>query len=268
MPLPLVLTLHAFAWEEMRAKKSITEKLTWWFNGLIHRLLAPRNIIYISEQSRLNNATPRQTYTVIPNALKADFFRLPAKPKTDNILLYVGVINHRKNIRHLLESMARLRQQGKIFHLHIVGDFVDQAYADAVQMDIDSFGISEQLKFWGWQSQAEVMRLLTASDILVMPSLQETLPMVIAEAKAAGKVVVASQVGGIPEMINHGEDGFLFPSGQTDELTSILSNLHNNNPLVLQVSQRARKHTEETQQADRVAKQTLAFYQRVLHADR
>jgi len=88
--------------------------------------------------------------------------------------------------------------------------------------------------------------------------------MVIAEAMAASKVVVASSVGGIPEMINDGIDGFLYNLKNPYELVEILENLYKNDKKIYQIKNEAKIAAMKKYNARNVAKKTIDFYKKVL----
>lgn len=129
---------------------------------------------------------------------------------------------------------------------------------------IKNNSLERHVSFYGWVLQQKLQAVLAQSDILMVSSKQETLPMVIAEAMSAGKVVVSSNVGGIPEMVTHGEDGFLYNISAVENVLLILEQLHNNNILVQQIQARAKRKAMDTYHCDIVAQKTIAFYKLLL----
>jgi glycosyltransferase involved in cell wall biosynthesis len=83
--------------------------------------------------------------------------------------------------------------------------------------------VAEAVHFTGYQAQPE--RYLGVMDVFASTSRMEGLPLAILEAWAAGLPVVASAVGGVPNLIEHGRTGLLFPSGDEENLTSLLSEM-------------------------------------------
>ena len=92
----------------------------------------------------------------------------------------------------------------------------------------------------GKLSLEEVKRRMKACYCLVVPSLSEGLPRVILEAQALAKPVIASKVGGIPELITDGRNGFLFKVGDSNELAEKLRTLLNNKELAIEMGRRGR----------------------------
>ncbi|HCY90386.1 MAG TPA: hypothetical protein DHV17_09030 [Chitinophagaceae bacterium] len=178
----------------------------------------------------------------------------------DNRLLYMGVIDNNKNISYLLSQMKILMDEGKTYELDVLGDFLVPAYKEEVMAYIRDNGLEPYVHFRGWVTQSTVLQYIAKNDILVVSSKHESLPMVIAEAKAAGKVVVASAVGGIPEMIKDTEDGYLFQLSGNNELARILANLYSNSTLIESISSKARASALEKHHCDKVAAKTVDFY--------
>jgi glycosyltransferase involved in cell wall biosynthesis len=261
----LVLTIHGMASEEAKRKIKLTDRLKWNFNYLIQKLLFPQNIIHLSEFSLKNFNNKRIIRKdIIPNALEDSYFNIPIKKKTDNILLYVGVIDNNKNIINLLRAIKALKDKDIIYTLEVLGDFNNQFYKNYILSYIKFNGLTEDIHFNGWVNTATVKEYLYISDILVVSSFHESLPMVIAEAMAAGKVVVASSVGGIPEMINDGVDGFLYDLKNPNELNEILDILYNNNSKTNLISKHAKKAAMNKYNSEKVAKKTIEFYKMCL----
>jgi glycosyltransferase involved in cell wall biosynthesis len=87
--------------------------------------------------------------------------------------------------------------------------------------------------------------------------------MVIAECMSAGKVVIASRVGGIPEMINHGVNGYLMDINQPETLIDVLDDLYNNESKVKMISEKAKADAVNKYHCKSVAERTIAFYKEV-----
>ncbi len=260
-----ILTIHAFAFEELKTKTSTKDKLTFWFNGLINELLPIKNIIYISASSQSKHFSKRiNNAALIPNALRPAYFNIPVSENTKNQLLYIGVINNRKNLIHLLQTLSCLQDENIFFTLNVLGGFKDKEYENLVEDYMNKSQLKNHVHFRGWVNQDDAINFISNSNILVIPSFQETLPMVIAENMAAGKVVVSSAVGGIPEMIEDQKNGFLFNLSDSNSLYKILQSLYNNDQLVVQIGKKAKEFAIARYHCDEVAAKTISFYKKVL----
>ena len=122
-------------------------------------------------------------------------------------LICVGRLSPEKGHLGLLEVMQRLRGKGIDFSLNLVGDGPSRLVTEAL---VDRLGLSDRVFFSGFLKEDQTLSAIADSDILVLPSFMEGLPVVLIEALALGKPVIASRVAGIPELIEHGKSGLLF----------------------------------------------------------
>lgn len=258
-------TIHGIAMAEGKVNKSLKVKITNVFNEAVQILMFPRNIIHLSQYSfKTYSKVKNDHYTIIPNAVITEYYNLPLKTITSNRLISIGVIDENKNIMFLLECLQVMIGKGKYFTLDILGDFKSEAYKSKVKNYIDSNQLAPYINFHGWVSQTSVMSIVSKADILVVSSKQESMPMVIAESMAAGKVVVASGVGGIPEMIEHGVSGYITDISDTSTLVKVLDDLYDNNEKVQMISRKAKEFAIERYRCDQVAEKTIEFYKKIL----
>ena len=262
-----LLTIHGMAFDEAKRKKKIIDKITWWFNGTVQKLLTPNNIIHLSEFSKKKHLTKnKENYMIIPNAVLPFFFSVPSKNKTNNKLLYIGIIDNNKNLIFLLKNLKRLIENDKTFTLEVLGDFSNNDIKILIENYISENKLEKYVNFNGWVTQSNSLIFLENADILVVSSQHESLPMVIAESMAAGKVVVSSDVGGIPEMISNNVDGYLYNLSDTNGLFNTLENLYDNSELILKISAAAKKTALSKYECENVAQKTLDFYNKCLSA--
>jgi glycosyltransferase involved in cell wall biosynthesis len=258
-----LLTIHGMASEEGKRKIKYSDRIKWTLNDKIQKVLLPNNIIHLSEYS--NSLTQsRNLNTIIPNALSDVFFKIPLKKDTNNRIIYIGVIDNNKNIIHLLKSINHLKSIDIYYTVDVLGDFNNVTYKKYIHDYIETNKLHNLINFRGWVNKTEVVNSIAQSDILVVSSQHESLPMVIAECMAAGKVVIASTVGGIPEMITHEKDGFLFSIYKKDDLSNLLQRLYNNNIEINKISVNARSRALNQYKADEVAMKTIQFYKKII----
>ena len=256
-----IVTIHGVPFAEAKTKINLKEKLVYYTNGIVETFFCPKNIIHISSYSAGQYKNKNKTTTIIPNAVDPVYFTLPVKFGTNNKLIYIGSIEARKNLIHILKAVKVLMDKNIFFTLSILGGFTDEIYKKEVLGFIENNNLKNVITLYGWTSQQEVQTVLVQSDILVLSSFQETLPMVIAESMSAAKVVVCTAVGGVPEMINNEKDGFLFNSNNIDNIVFILEKLYHNDSLIRQIQLTARNRAVLNYHCEIVAKKTLQFYQ-------
>ena len=260
-----LITIHGFALKEAKRKKKIKDKITWYINGWINPFLMPKNIIHLSRFStQIKQNKPNENNAVIPNAIKNIFFDLPLKNKTDNKLLYLGIIDNNKNLIYTLNVLNALVQKGIIYHLDVMGGFSNAEYENLIMQFVSGKKLNQYVHFHGWVNQMQVLEQLKTSYILVVSSKHESLPMAIAESMAAGKTVLGSTVGGIPEMFEDGKSGYLININKPEETVTLLEKLYNNHDLIAETAANARAMAQEKFHCLQVAKATTAFYHNIL----
>lgn len=123
-------------------------------------------------------------------------------------LVNIGRLSEQKGQLILMPVMGRVA--GADVHLTLIGD---GELRGALEAEISARGLGGQVTLAGWQTEEEVRDALAGCHALVLPSFAEGLPMVIMEAMAAGRPVIATYVAGIPELVQDGVTGWLVPAG-------------------------------------------------------
>jgi glycosyltransferase involved in cell wall biosynthesis len=164
---------------------------------------------------QLDDLTAQETQAeVLPMGIQVDRFARPspAVSSSGNTLLFVGRLVEKKGVQYLLEALPSVLRACPDTTLMLVGD---GPLRQQLQEQARTLGIERQVQFLGWKSNEEMPMLYTQADLVVVPSIvdasgeTEGMPVVILEAMAAGKLVVASNVSGIPDVIADGVNGFL-----------------------------------------------------------
>ena len=140
---------------------------------------------------------------------------IPSAPR----LVCVGRLCEAKGQVLLIEATARLAARGIRFDLVLAGEGPIRGELEAL---IRAHGLSEQVRITGWISSAEVRREMLAARALVLPSFAEGLPVVIMEAMALRRPVLTTYVAGIPELVQDGRTGWLFPAGSVSALAKAM----------------------------------------------
>jgi glycosyltransferase involved in cell wall biosynthesis len=135
-------------------------------------------------------------------------------------LIFVGRLTAIKGLPVLLDAFARAAADRPNLKLCLVGDGDGRA---ALQARAAPLG--DAVEFVGYKSQSEVAALLARSDALILPSFAEGVPVVLMEAMASKKPVIATQVAGVSELVEHGVSGFLVPPGDPHTLADRIGQL-------------------------------------------
>lgn len=144
----------------------------------------------------------------------------PEQPRQQ--LLYVGRLAAAKGLPILLQSLATLKLEHSNIQLTVVGDGEDRA---ALEAEARTLNLENNVTFVGYQSPASVRDYLQSSDVFVMSSFAEGVPVVLMEAMMAGLPVVATQIAGVSELVEDGVNGFLVPPSNAEALTGKIAAL-------------------------------------------
>ena len=140
---------------------------------------------------------------------------MPERPR----LMSVSRLAPEKGQLLLVEAAARLKREGVDFELVLVGD---GPMRDCLKQAIEEYRLEGCVELAGWKGSDEVAAMLGDCRALVMSSFAEGLPVVIMEAMAMGRPVISTCVAGIPELVKHGENGWLVPAGDVDALAEAM----------------------------------------------
>jgi colanic acid/amylovoran biosynthesis glycosyltransferase len=140
---------------------------------------------------------------------------VPAAPR----LVSIGRIAEQKGHLLLVDAAAALAARNIDFELIIIGD---GPLRDGLQQQIDRLGLGSRVRITGWINSEQIRNELINSRGLVLPSFAEGLPVAIMECLALGRPVISTFVGGIPELVQDGVNGWLVPAGNLEELARAL----------------------------------------------
>ena len=263
---PNVFTVHGFDSLNLPTEKPSG----WWLRAKLWRLLERKAL---SKQRMLISIAPYvrrefESLSLAPivdiwNTLGRQFFSLERKERPHNIL-FLGWLNRRKNPLVLVEAAAQLIHNYPELHIMLCGEPSDLDYVAELEARIAALGLSEVVSMLGHQSQPEVMQRLQTAGMLVLPSLQENAPMVVAEAMAVGVPVVASNLCGIPDMIEDYVTGLLIDPHDVSSLVKAVSYLLDNDDRRLAMGEAARAVAIKRFHPDSVAQATIQAYAHVM----
>lgn len=143
-------------------------------------------------------------------------------PKGPPRLVSIGRFAEQKGQMMLVRAMARLHAEYPDLHLVLVGD--GEMRGD-LERAIADHGLQRAITLTGWLDEAGVRAELAAAHAMILPSFAEGLPMVIMEAMAAARPVIATYIAGIPELVRPGETGWLVPAGDVQALADAVADL-------------------------------------------
>jgi glycosyltransferase involved in cell wall biosynthesis len=174
---------------------------------------------------------------------------------------WIGRMTGVKRTEDVLVAFRRLLDLGVEATLCMVGDGPDRP---AVERRAHELGLMRHTLFLGYQE--EVARFYAAVDAVVLPSINEGTPVTAIEALAAGRPVVATRVGGVPDVVRDGEGGFLVAAGATGELAERLAELARDPDLRERMGRAGREHVLARYAVERLVDDVDLLYRSLLQA--
>jgi glycosyltransferase involved in cell wall biosynthesis len=243
-----------------------------WHHVLLERLLNPITDMRICvsqdilEIRHRREGTPLSKLVRIPNAIETGKFRDPTRGRAavmaefgweplDPLVISVGRLEPEKNYTLLVQAIGQVSRRLPRTRCMIVGE--GTCRKDLTTL-IQSLGLGEHVRLPGTRS--DIPDLLGAADVFVLASLKEGLPVALLEAMAAGKAVVVTSVGGMPEVIHDGKSGLVVPPGHVDALAEAVGNLLGDQGLRMRFGKAVRDKAEKEFDIQQVVDRIAAIY--------
>ena len=257
-----LLTVHGIVQEESKTWAG----LIGCIKGLVYRIMEKRAL---KSAQTLIAVTPYVKKTiepfcngdiyVIPVGISDKYFKFKNREITGR-LLFVGGVEPRKGLLSLLEAIKILKDEGLKTDLHIVGRIRKKEYFDKLDKYIEMNNLSEYVTFMGFLDDNELKNEYEECSMFVLPSQEESQGLVLVEAMAAGKPIVATNVGGIPYVVDDGKTGFLVGYGEIEKIAKSILKLLENDKLRAEMGENG-KEKAMFFTLDEIAKQTYDVYQ-------
>jgi glycosyltransferase involved in cell wall biosynthesis len=258
---PLVLHIHAAEFDQLYGKQSRLRQ--WYTRQMMRRADA---VIAVSDGWReaLANLVPSERiFTFRPCLSINGFTSRPAAVNGTVKGLFLGTIGPRKGAFDLLAASHSLQSQGTPFHLWLAGGEERHGDLSRAQAQLAALKLEDSCELVGIVQGEEKAQLLRDAHLFVLPSHNEGLPFAIIEAMAAGLPVVATAVGGIPEVVKDGYNGFLIPPGDVPVLAEKLGLLTADPQLRHTMGQRSRQIAEQELDVKPYVQRLLALYKKL-----
>jgi glycosyltransferase involved in cell wall biosynthesis len=197
---------------------------------------------------------------MISNPVRSTFFAVQQRyPFPDPMLLFVGSLSPLKGVEELMAAHSLLRRQYPNLQTVLCGLPETQEYGQHLKKMA-----GDGIRFAGLVNEDGLKGFLANASCLVLPSRQENAPIVIAEAMAAGVPVVATRVGGIPEMVEDGRTGLLYGAGDLSSLVSCLGKMISSRSFAEECGRLGKEKALNTFHPDKIARQTINVYRTLL----
>lgn len=189
-------------------------------------------VIALSEQwkEKFGEIFKNSNIIVIHNGIDTEQYKcaLCDITKYQNHFLFLGRLGKRKGAYDIIKAVYVIRDNYPQIKVYMAGD----GEICKVKEEIEKAGLDEQIKVVGWVDFNKKIELLKKSSTVLLPSYNEGLPMTILEGMAAGKVIISTEVGGIPEVVKSGENGILIKPGDIDSLSNAICKVMDDNSFI------------------------------------
>jgi N-acetyl-alpha-D-glucosaminyl L-malate synthase BshA len=205
---------------------------------------------------------------VIPNFINAESYsrventglRKTLAPRDERLLMHVSNFRPVKRITDCIRAFAKMREHCDVCaRLVMCGDGPERAEAERLAREL---GVANDVLFVG--SVPNIRDYLSVADAFLLPSESESFGLAALEAMACEVPVIASRVGGLPEVVTHGETGFLVEVGDTEMMAQCVTELFSDTEKRRAMGARARQQAVARFNTDRVIPQYIALYERVM----
>jgi glycosyltransferase involved in cell wall biosynthesis len=237
---PLVITLHGFHPDYLAFMKKITAveemRLMPYFKAIAQRSLTIADAIialtsHEKDILRTYYRVPEEKITIIPNGIDFQSYLRKHNKTTfkkrfnlkENVILFVGAIRQEKGLFYLLRSIPNILKEFPQTSFVLIGK--DWGFKKTLLREGKRLGIANSIHFLGSVKTSLLREALGCCDVFVNPSAYESFSIVLLEAKASGKPVVATKVGGIPYVVTDKKEGFLVNYGDHKELANAIITL-------------------------------------------
>lgn len=217
--IPVVITEHSSAFPRRLLSKKVIKKVKFSMDRA-HMILPVSNAL----RKGIESYGIKNRFQIIPNVVDTNLFHPDGQIKKDiNVkrILLVALLTPIKGVPYLLWALHILKKKRNDFFLDIVGDGPNREEYERLSVEL---GIDDKVCFHGIKSKQEVAEFMRKGHFFVLPSLGETFGVVLIEAMASGLPIIATQVGGIPEIVNE-KLGILVPSKDPEALAEAIENM-------------------------------------------
>ncbi len=266
---PSVATVHTLEGPEMANRDGLRR---WLMYKILERFCD--RVICLSKTAEAfvrKNGLARARIEVLPNGIDLAVFEPRSTserhalratleiPEGVPLILAVAVLRPPKGIDRLIRALPTICETIDDAQLLIVGDGPERGRLEQLATDI---GIRDRVTFTG--QRADVPDLMSIADVFVLPTLDDAQPTVVMEAMASRLPVIASRVGGIPDMIADGVDGLLVPPDDVAALEAAVSSILSDPARQADVAAAGRATVEEKFSLDRQVERLTGLYEELL----
>jgi glycosyltransferase involved in cell wall biosynthesis len=272
---PTIVTAHGICQEDRKYYNSLRRRLSSLYDSFVIEQYVMHNVRYLIAISPYiktyfkNIMSTDQNIYMIPNAIDEKFFDLVDIEESEMTILYAGSLIPRKRVIDLVQAFQKVTCQVPQARLRLAGDIKSEpAYVELVRRAIREADLENKVTILGSLTDEQILHEFAKCNLVVLASSQETTPMTLAQAMAAGKPVVATCVGGVAQMVGkNGDRGLLVNPGDIDSLAEAMLRLLNNPLLAKSMGKAGHLYALENYHMSKVAQRTYEVYRTVTEAE-
>ena len=269
--LPMMLTVHGLLREEKWQAVVRKPSLKHIYQYIVQKSdekdvlnVAPVAIVdtdYVQERLLRYKLARTPQLHVIPQGIDSSFFEIKCNPQS-NVILSVGSIGPRKGHIYTVKMFNVLRTRGVDAKLQIIGSLADEKYYSLLQREIKISPFCSDITLNVNLEREELMLAYSSAKLFVLHSREESQGIVFAEAMAIGLPIVATNVGGIPYVVDNGECGLLCNYSDVKSMADMSEKLLTNYDLWCAFSDNARKKASQYNW-EGIAKEIESLYSKI-----
>ncbi|EJG06788.1 glycosyl transferase group 1 [Methanofollis liminatans DSM 4140] len=242
--------------------------LQWKFKKYVSKIVLNNADVSIALSQNMKDEMQKlskKDIYVIPNGIDPAIFKESKVKKdyTGTKIIYVGSLLPIKGVKYLIKAMQILHPTNPDIHLTIVGDGSDRR---SLEQMVHEYALVQNISFVGKLPHKDIPQWLCNNNILVLPSNSEGMPNVLLEAMAAGLPVVATNVGGIPDIIKNKRNGYLVEPKNPQEIAEKIQYLINNSQMRKIISEQ-NKMDSQRYNWNNIVQNLDSLYSKVLKTD-
>jgi len=258
---PNILTIHGNMQRIARLGKA--RRFSYpWIVARLERFAVPRTsgVICLTRHTETEVAPLARRRWLLPNPVDRKFFSVINQPVSPPVAVCIATITALKNQNGLIRALDRIGGKNGLIVAFYGSNSGDACWNEFSQL----LKSRPWCQYRGFAQRSELGRILSDATMLILPSLEENCPMVILEAMAAGVPVVASRVGGVPEVVEDGVTGLLFEPHDSASICGAVQQLVENPAMRESMARRSRAVAMQRFEPGVIARRHLEIYQEVL----
>lgn len=267
---PFAVSLHGILWKEAGiTQPSIVKRLRGKVRArrALRQLLRTTNVFITSNYAaRMLPAEGHFRQFVVNNPAPDEVFAIRNQPTSPHVLV-VGGLRHRKDPLTALRAFARVLEAIPNATMNFVGPPSNTPFDEEVANEIRRLWLEPKVKILGLVPDSALRAEYAKATVLLMTSLEETAPVALGEACAAGVPQIGTDAGGIPDLIRDGETGFVRPIGDVEGLAERIVAILRDQNLRERLARRAKEVGRTEFSLDAIARKTVDAYREILRRE-